>query len=127
MIYANMVDCDVFISLREGAVMLDTDDRAPFTVLAVCGVVRSAGDDFLRIDVAEALTDLEGEGVTFAGGSEVEMTLHASAIHLVQLLAEPDGDDDGGTEADEEEEEDEVPPAAAKAAKQARPRLRAVG
>lgn len=128
MIYANMVDCDVFVSLREGTIMVDPEDRTPYAVIAICGVVRSAADEYLRIEVSEALFDLEGDGVAFNDGTEIEMTIHAAAINLVQLLAEPEGDDDGGTELDEDDEEaeeDEAPAVAAKASK--RPRLRAVG
>lgn len=94
MIYANLVNCQVFVSLKPGArVLLDGETGG---IDGAAGWVDSAGPDYMRLK-ADTITF---EDDVLDGEEPMELTLHADAILLVQLL------DEGSAIIEDDEEED---------------------
>ena len=94
MIYASLVNCEVYLGLRDATIMLDGE---PTPINGVLGIVESAGPDFLRIQV-RAIAD---GAALYEGETPTEVTLHVSSITLAQLIEE------GSYGEEDEDEEDE--------------------
>ena len=98
MIYANLVNCEVFLALKDASILIDGE---PTPINGVLGYVESAGADYLRIQVRS----IADSGELYDGERPVEVTLHAHSITLAQLIEENPDMEDGEDDDDEEEEE----------------------
>jgi hypothetical protein len=102
MIYANLVSCRVFVSLRPGTHIIA--DEELWVIVGVEGHVESAGPGFLRLEASGVyVTGTEADvPVLMEGEESLSLSLSDHSILLVQLLEE------GDTIEEEEDDDDDA-------------------